>query len=123
MPFNTGTTNNRRPVFSETLLMGNAGTVNGATINFVKPGENFTVFVNTAALNTVGAVTTDLEVSFDETTWATLDSSFIADFDTAVLVKAYVAATSGDFPYYRLSFDATANDAASSITYKVVVGL
>tara|TARA_B110000503_G_scaffold103909_1_gene155086 strand:+ start:5407 stop:5787 length:381 start_codon:yes stop_codon:yes gene_type:complete len=107
-----------RVVQTESLLQGNAGTVNGASFEVPK-GSDFVAFINTAAVNTAGAITTDLEGSFDGATWVDINASFAADCDTALVRVAYVAATSGDFPFYRLTFDAAANDAATTLTYKI----
>lgn len=111
---------NGRNVFSETVALGNAGDTYSSAIGFIPRGVGFTGFINTGALNTVGAVTTDLQGSFDGTNWVTIDASFAADCDTAMVSKVYVAATSGDFPYYRFKLSAAANDSANSIVVKVI---
>lgn len=117
----TKKTANKRLVASETITLSNGGTANGTSIDFIPKDDNFVAFINTGAKNTVGAVTTDLEGSFDGTTWVDIDASFAADCDTATKMKAYVASTSGDFPYYRLTFDCAGNDSATQIVVKVVV--
>ncbi|MDX1486569.1 MAG: hypothetical protein R3268_00105 [Acidiferrobacterales bacterium] len=116
----TGASENERAVHTEALLMANASTANGSTIDFVKPGQNFVAVLNTGAVNTVGAITTDLEGSYDGTNWVDIDGAFAADFDTATIVAAYDAQLTGDWPYYRLTFDAAADDSSTTITYKII---
>lgn len=108
-----------RLVQSETVTLANATDAVSSAFEVPKNG-NFVVFLNTGAVNTVGAVTTDLQGSFDNSTWVDIDASFAADLDTATLIKAYVAATSGDFPFYRLQFTCVANDSTTTIICKVV---
>lgn len=116
----TKSSKNGRLVASESVTLANAGTANGTSIDFIKANKDFSVFINTGATNTVGAVTTDLEGSFDGSTWVDINASFAADCDTAVKMVTYDASTTGDFPYYRLSFDSAADDSATSIVVKVV---
>lgn len=112
---------NGRSVYTETVTLANAGTANGSTIKFIPKGQDFHVFVNTGSVNTVGAVTTDLEGSFDDSTWVDEDASFLADCDTAMVNKVYDNSASGDYPYFRLSFDSVADDSSTDIVVKVVV--
>lgn len=122
MAWNTGTTENDRVVFTETVTLANADTANSSSIDFVPPGKDFTVLINTGAVNTTGAVTTDLEGSLDESTYGDIDASFAADCDTAMIIKAYDVSASGDFPYYRLGFDSVADDSATTIDVSIVIG-
>lgn len=119
MPFSKSRVNGRS-VFTETVALANATTANGSTMSFVPSGVGFTAIVNTGAVNTVGAVSVDLEGSIDGTNWSTIDGSFLGDIDTATLTKVYVAATSGDWPYYRLTYDCVGNDSPTSIVVAVV---
>jgi hypothetical protein len=117
----TSSTAEGRLVRSESVTLANAGDAY-STVFSVDRDEDFTIFINTGALNTVGAVTTGLQVSWDGTTFVTLIAAgtIATDCDTAVKVKAYVAGTSGDFPYYRLLFTCAANDSANAIVCKIV---
>ena len=108
-----------RLVQSETVTLANA--TDGVSSAFEVPKNgNFVAFLNTGATNTAGAVTTDLQGSFDNSTWVDIDASFAADLDTLLIMKAYVAATSGDFPFYRFQFTCAADDSATTIICKVV---
>lgn len=111
---------NGRSVYTESVTLANAGTANSSRIDFIPRGVGFTVHANTGAVNTVGAVTTDLEGSFNGTTFVDVDASFLADLDTAVKTAVYVASTSGDYPYYRLSFDSAADDSSTVIAVVVI---
>lgn len=122
MAWNTGVTNNDRTIFTETITLGNATQADSSTIDFIPPGKDFVVFINTGATNTVGAVVTDLEGSIDDSNWADVDASFASDLDTLMIIKSYDTSASGDHPYYRLEFDCTANDSATTIDVSVVIG-
>lgn len=108
-----------RLVQSETVTLANATVAYSSAFEVPKNG-NFVAFLNTGATNTVGAVTTDLQGSFDNSAWVDIDASFAADLDTLTIMKAYVASTSGDFPFYRFQFDCAGNDSATTIICKVV---
>ena len=107
----------RRFIQYETLTLSNASTANGAAFQ-VKKNADFTVFINTGAVNT-SAVTTDLEGSHDGTTWSDINASFGADCDTAMIVVQYDSSANGDFPYFRLTFDSVGDDSALDITYEI----
>lgn len=107
-----------RVVQTETVTLSNASTASSSAFEVPK-GSDFVAFINTGATNTAGAVTTDLQGSFDGSTWVDIDASFAADCDTATVVKAYDASASGDFPFYRLQFDSAADDSANTIVVKI----
>lgn len=118
----TKETRNRRSVAYETITLGNVSTVYSSEIDWILPGQDFVVIGNTGAVNTVGANTTEVQVSHDGgTTWATITSSFMADFDTATLASFYDNSATGDMPSYRLAITAAGNDAANSAEMVVIV--
>lgn len=117
----TAKTYNGRAVHSEDVTLSNASTASGSTIDFVGKGKGFVAFINTAGGALAGAVTTDLQGSFDGSTWVDLDASFAADCNGAVVAAAYDVAN-GDYPYYRLEFDSAANDSSNEINVAVVPG-
>ena len=108
-----------RLIQSETVTLANAGDAVSSSFEVAKNAD-FVSFLNTGATNTTGAVTTDLQGSFDGSTWADIDASFAADLDTAMIVKSYDASASGDFPFYRFQFTCAADDSATTIVVKVV---
>ena len=112
---------NGRSVYTESHTLANATTSHSSTISFIPAGVGFTAFVNTGAVDTTAAFTTDLEGSFDDSTYVDIDASFLADADGAVLSKVYVASTSGDYPYYKLEFDSSAGDNSSHTITLVVI--
>lgn len=108
-----------RVLYTEAVTLANATTANGSA--FVVPvGAGFTAHINTGAVNTVGVVTTDLEGSIDGTNWSDINATFAADCDTATISSVYSAATSGDWPYYRLTYDCVGNDSPTVITVVVI---
>lgn len=108
-----------RVLQTEAVTLASSGTANGTA--FVVPvGANFTAHINTGAVNTAGAVTTDLEGSTDGSTWTDVDASFAADCDTATISSIYSASTNGDWPYYRLTFDCAGADAATVINVSII---
>jgi hypothetical protein len=121
MAFSTKTRNGR-VVKTELVTLATGAMAYGSVIDFVPKGKDFTAFINTSLVNTAGAVPTDLQVSWDGVTFVTLTADWVVTCDTVSLVKAYVASTSGDFPYYRLGFDCAGADAATQIYVRIVVG-
>lgn len=116
----SGDTVNKRWVNTETVTLGNAATVYSSTIDWVKPGNDFLVFGNTAVLNSVGAVTVEVQASFDGSTWATVTSSFLSDLDNTTLAALYDNSAKGDAPYYRLAIACAANDSANTMDFVVI---
>lgn len=109
-----------RRILTETITQGDTATVYSDSFQ-VNKGEDFTVVVNTAAVNTTGAITTEVEGSHDNTTFFTLTSSFIADCDTATLSGYYDNSLKGDLPYYRLAMAAAADDDANDLEVVVII--
>jgi len=121
MAWDTGSTVNDRLVYSETVTLATTDSAYTSTMDFIGKDESFVTYMNTGATNTVGAVEANLLASFDGTTWTEIDASFAAALDTATVSKAYVATTSGDYPYYRVEFVCAGADAASTIVVKVII--
>jgi len=109
---------NGRAILTETVQLSSSGTTYSSAFT-VPLGETFTALINTLALNSVGAVTTDLEGSQDSADWQDIDTSFAADCDTATIASVH-AITDGDYPFYRLSFDSAGADVANSIVVVIM---
>lgn len=117
----TDTSVNGRLVKTETITLANAG--DSATSSFqVDVGGDFTVIANTGAVNTVGAVTGEVQVSHDNSTWSTITSSFISSVDTATIAAFYDNSANGDAPYYRVNFTSAADDSSTDIEVVVSCG-
>lgn len=121
MPFTeTGKDTKGRRILKETVTLGNTTTVYSGSFQ-VEKGEDFVVIGNTGAVNTVGAVTVEVQVSADNSTFATITSSFMASIDSTTLASFYDNSLKGDAPYFRLAIASAANDSANSAEFVVIV--
>jgi hypothetical protein len=104
-----------------TLASGAATTINSSSFA-VGNNQDFVVFANTDATNTTNTVRVDILGSFDNSTFAVIKSSLIADVDAAVKAALYDVTTNGFLPYYKVSLVPTADEKAKTIGIAVVTG-
>jgi hypothetical protein len=111
---------NGRAVHTEDLVLFNTTTGYSSEIDFVGPNCDFTVIGNTGAVNTVGAVVAEVQMSQDGSTWVTSTSTFMATMDTTTKVSVYVANVKGDAPFYRLAIACAGNDSPTTIEFAII---
>ena len=120
MPF-ANASEQGRLVKSETITLANAGDSSTSMFSTANIGDDFVIIANTGAVNTVGAVTGEVQVSHDKQTWSTLTSSLISSVDTATVAAHYDASAEGDAPYYRVTFTSAADDSSTDIEVVVIL--
>lgn len=106
-----------------TLPSGASTAVNGSTFQIPAGAKSFTVIFNTGATNTTADGDVDIQVSGDNSSFATLVADFIASFDAATVTATYDPVNNsahGIAPYFRIQVTNDGNQAAETVTYQVV---
>ena len=111
-----------RLLLTEDVTLANAAAAYSSAFTIPEIGADFTIFLNTAAANVVGATdTAEVQVSFDGTTFADITSGAFTAYDSAMEVYHYDASATGDSPYYRIHFPSSGGNDSSTVINVVVV--
>jgi len=120
-------TYNNYLVASEEITTKEGSITFSSTVDFIRPGTDFQVILNSAATNLSTSAHVELQVSYDGTNFYKLvKGQYLMgtyDIDSTSYIRMWDVSSYGEFPYYRFKIaggDGTASG-GGSVTIKVIV--